>query len=84
MAWRRHHQDHSERGSIAGHDRLTLRASQTGIAPTALARDLASRVHTATLDNGVRIILLEQRAAPVVSFDLMFTVGGVDEPPARC
>jgi len=51
------------------------------LAPAALAQDLASRVHFATLDNGMRIILVEQHAAPVVSFDLMFNVGGVDEPP---
>ncbi|MEJ2290983.1 MAG: pitrilysin family protein [Deinococcales bacterium] len=49
--------------------------------PATLAQDLASRVHTATLDNGLRILLVEQHAAPVVSFDLMFDVGGVDEPP---
>ncbi len=49
--------------------------------PSALAQDLASRVHTATLDNGLRILLVEQHAAPVASFDLMFDVGGIDEPP---
>lgn len=51
------------------------------LVPSSLAQDLAARVHYATLNNGMRIILVEQHAAPVVSFDLMFDVGGVDEPP---
>ncbi len=60
---------------------LVALATAALVLPAALAQDLASRVHTATLDNGMRILLVEQHAAPVVSFDLMFDVGGVDEPP---
>lgn len=60
---------------------LCLLALAAMLLPAALAQDLASRVHTATLANGMRIVLVEQHAAPVVSFDLMFDVGGVDEPP---
>ena len=60
---------------------LALAAAALLLLPSALAQDLASRVHTATLDNGLRILLVEQHAAPVVSFDLMFDVGGIDEPP---
>jgi len=56
-------------------------AAVLALAAPSFAQDLASRVHSTTLDNGMRIILVEQHAAPVVSFDLMFDVGGVDEPP---
>lgn len=45
-----------------------------------LAQDLADRVTKATLDNGMRVIFVEQDAAPVIAFNLMFDVGGVDEP----
>ncbi|MDZ7706038.1 MAG: pitrilysin family protein [Trueperaceae bacterium] len=45
------------------------------------AQDLAERVSEYTLDNGLRIIMVEQDFAPVVSINLMFDVGGVDEPP---
>ncbi len=47
----------------------------------AFGQDLGQRVHETTLDNGLRILLVEQHAAPVVSFDFMFNVGGIDEPP---
>ena len=46
----------------------------------ASAQDLAGRVTTETLDNGMEIILVERPAAPVVSFHLAFDVGGIDEP----
>ncbi|MDZ7801714.1 MAG: pitrilysin family protein [Trueperaceae bacterium] len=46
----------------------------------ARAQDLAERVTTATLDNGLRILLVERPAAPVISFELAFDVGGIDEP----
>ncbi len=48
---------------------------------TARAQELASRVHPAVLGNGMRVLMVEQHAAPVISFDLMFDVGGIDEPP---
>jgi predicted Zn-dependent peptidase len=60
---------------------LALLAAAALLLPFALAQDLASRVHSVTLANGLRILLVEQHAAPVVSFDLMFDVGGIDEPP---
>ena len=50
-------------------------------AGAAIAQDLSSREHMTTLSNGMRIVLVEQHAAPVVSFVLMFDVGGLDEPP---
>lgn len=46
----------------------------------AAAQQLADRVTTETLDNGMRLILVEQAAAPVISFHLAFDVGGIDEP----
>ncbi len=60
---------------------LAVLVAVLALLPGALAQDLASRVHYRVLDNGMRIILVEQHAAPVVSFDLMFNVGGIDEPP---
>ncbi|MEX2541086.1 MAG: pitrilysin family protein [Trueperaceae bacterium] len=42
--------------------------------------DLANRVSEAQLENGLRILLVEDRSAPVIAFNLMFGVGGVDEP----
>ena len=44
------------------------------------AQDLREQVSTYTLDNGMRVIMVEQDAAPVISFNLMFDVGGIDEP----
>ncbi len=44
------------------------------------AQDLREQVSTYTLDNGMRVIMARQDAAPVISFNLMFDVGGIDEP----
>ena len=38
-------------------------------------------IHKYTLDNGLRVILVERHHAPVVHVNLMFGVGRVDEPP---
>lgn len=46
----------------------------------AVAQTIEERVTTATLENGMTIILVEQSSAPVVSFHLAFDVGGIDEP----
>ena len=46
----------------------------------AAAQDLADRVSEYTLDNGMRVILVKQGAAPVIAFNLTFDVGGIDEP----
>lgn len=32
------------------------------------------------LDNGLRVVMVKQGFAPVISFNLMFNVGGMDEP----
>ena len=47
---------------------------------SANAQDLREQVSTYTLENGMRVIMVEQDAAPVISFNLMFDVGGIDEP----
>lgn len=49
---------------------------------TALAagQDLEGRVTEETLENGLRVILVEDATAPVIAFNLAFGVGGVDEP----
>jgi predicted Zn-dependent peptidase len=44
------------------------------------AQDLSERLTEATLDNGLRVILVENPVAPVIAFNLTFAVGGVDEP----
>ncbi len=44
------------------------------------AQDLGDRVTEATLDNGLRVLLVENAVAPVIAFNLTFGVGGVDEP----
>ena len=50
------------------------------VAATAVAQDLRDQVTLVTLDNGMRVIFVEDDAAPVITFNLMFDVGGVDEP----
>ena len=49
-------------------------------AAPAVAQDLEGRVTTETLNNGMKLILVRQPAAPVISFHLAFDVGGIDEP----
>ncbi len=44
------------------------------------AQDLSDRVTKVTLDNGMRVIFVEQGAAPTIAFNLMFDIGGADEP----
>jgi predicted Zn-dependent peptidase len=44
------------------------------------AQDLADRVTKVTLDNGMRVLFVEQGVAPTIAFNLMFDVGGADEP----
>ena len=43
--------------------------------------ELTQNVHKYTLENGLRVIMVVQDFAPVINFNLMFNVGGVDEPP---
>ena len=47
---------------------------------TVLAQDLSGSVSKYTLDNGMRVIFAKQGAAPTVAFNLMFDIGGADEP----
>ncbi|MGL4611362.1 MAG: M16 family metallopeptidase [Trueperaceae bacterium] len=44
------------------------------------AQDLADRVTKVTLDNGMRVLFVEQGVAPTIAFNFMFDVGGADEP----
>jgi predicted Zn-dependent peptidase len=44
------------------------------------AQDLQESVTKYTLDNGMRVIFAKQGAAPTIAFNLMFDVGGSDEP----
>ena len=54
--------------------------SLLALASVASAQELAERVTEYELDNGMRVIFVEQDAAPVLAFNLMFDIGGVDEP----
>ncbi len=44
-------------------------------------QDLLEQTTLHTLDNGLRVIFVEQPYAPIIHFNLMFNVGGVDEEP---
>ena len=46
----------------------------------AKAQDLQEFTTEFELDNGLTVIMVEQGFAPVISFNLMFDVGGMDEP----
>ena len=48
--------------------------------PVAAAQQFADSVRMFTLDNGMRIIMVQQGAAPTITFNLMFDVGAIDEP----
>lgn len=52
----------------------------TTILTTANAQNLRDSVAEYTLENGMRVIMVEQGSAPVIYFNLMFDVGGIDEP----
>ena len=44
------------------------------------AQDLREITTKYELDNGLRVIMVKQGFAPVISFNLMFDIGGMDEP----
>ncbi len=46
----------------------------------ALAQDLNEVTTEFELDNGLRVIMIKQGFAPIISFNLMFDMGGIDEP----
>ena len=60
---------------------LILLAALSRTAGAAPAADVLENIHAYTLDNGLRVILVERHHAPVVHINLKFGVGGVDEPP---
>lgn len=60
--------------------RAVLAALALAAVAFAGAQELEGDVHAETLENGLRILLVERPSAPVVSFHLMFDVGGIDEP----
>ncbi len=49
--------------------------------PGALAQQLKDEIRKYTLENGLRVLMVPDRTAPVIHFNLMFDVGGVDEAP---
>jgi predicted Zn-dependent peptidase len=57
-------------------------AGALALLPWGSAQDeLAADIHEATLENGLRVIMVVRDLAPVIDFNLTFDVGGVDEPP---
>lgn len=50
------------------------------VSTMASAQNLSENVSEYTLENGLRVIMVEQGSAPVIYFNLMFDVGGIDEP----
>ena len=55
----------------------------TGVAlctPVASALELTEHVHRYTPENGLRVIMVVRDYAPIISFQLMFDAGGIDEP----
>ncbi|MCL7743597.1 insulinase family protein [Guyparkeria hydrothermalis] len=57
---------------------LSLLASLAG--PNALAANATTDVHEATLDNGLKVLVLPDDRAPVVTHQIWYKVGSADEP----
>ncbi|HST36088.1 MAG TPA: pitrilysin family protein, partial [Allosphingosinicella sp.] len=61
--------------------------AQTAPAPAAQVEQLVQRVNipfeTFTLDNGLRVVVHEDRKAPVVAISVWYNVGSKDEPAGR-
>lgn len=51
--------------------------------PAALAAQRAVPLHRETLSNGLRVMVVEQHFAPVVTVDLWYDVGSANERPAE-
>jgi zinc protease len=54
-----------------------------GLAPPALAGTLAERVSESTLANGLKVLILEEPKAPVVTVQVWYKVGGRNEPTGK-
>src|SRR6185503_10611022 len=46
-------------------------------------QELEKRVTEHTLKNGIKLLILERHAAPLVSFEMMFRAGSVDEEAGK-
>jgi predicted Zn-dependent peptidase len=62
---------------------LSLSLNPTGEAATKAAPGLADRVIQRTLPNGLTLLMVERHETPVVSINLTFGVGGVNEVTGR-
>lgn len=51
--------------------------------PSSAQDQLALDYEVFTLDNGLRVILVEDHSAPVVAIDVWYHVGGANDPPGR-
>lgn len=58
-------------------------ASAFLLAWPAFAFDLAGRVKEFTLDNGLKVLFLERKGAPIFAAHIVFNVGSVDEEAGR-
>ena len=52
-------------------------------ASTALSFDLSKRVREFTLNNGLKVLFLERKGAPIFAAHMVFNVGSVDEASGR-
>jgi predicted Zn-dependent peptidase len=60
-----------------------LLALAFAFAGSAFAFDLAGRVKEFTLDNGMKVLFLERKGAPIFAAHIVFNVGSVDEEAGR-
>ncbi|MEJ0037911.1 MAG: pitrilysin family protein [Gammaproteobacteria bacterium] len=62
---------------------LTHRKAASAATPGAIAVDVTIPYDKFTLDNGLRVIVHENRRAPVVSVNIWYQVGAKDEPAGK-
>ncbi|HZG07387.1 MAG TPA: pitrilysin family protein [Allosphingosinicella sp.] len=68
----------------AGETAMTASAAQSGAAPVAsLVRQIDIPYQQFTLNNGLRVIVHEDRKAPVVAVSVWYNVGSKDEPKGK-
>ena len=57
--------------------------AQAGVTPQQLVQQIQIPYETFTLDNGLRVVVHEDRKAPIVAVSIWYNVGSKDEPAGR-
>ncbi len=57
--------------------------AQAGVTPAQLVQQIQIPYETFTLDNGLRVVVHEDRKAPIVAVSIWYNVGSKDEPAGR-